>query len=167
MGTVTGKVETVQIKRETKDGKPMRTPLYSLKVDGKWYGCGFDKPDTQEGAVIQFEANDGKYGAEVVKGTIKAGTAKAVQQVQQKADDRQLSIIYQSQHRDAVEAVNFAIDHGFVKLPAKAADQYDVYLGLINDLTKKWTGEAMNPTFEAQEKAMDVSISDEDPEFDN
>lgn len=163
MGTTVGTVQKISVKTENK-GKVFKTPLYGIQVDGAWYNCGFDKPAANEGDVVSFEYQEDKWGKQVTKGSIKPATAAAKATVVQNNDARQLSIVYQSQHRDSVEAVNFAIQHGMVSLPTKKADQYSVYLELIKDLTVQWTQDALAPVLTTTEEAVQEA-EQADPEW--
>ena len=149
MAKVSGVVQTTNEKWETKEGKRLRSPLYSIKVDDEWYGFGFDNPNVQEGEAITFTAEKAKFGKGMdgVASSIErmAAGAPATVAATTKADDRQTSIVYQSQHRDALEAVKFMVEKDIIKLPAKQADKYDVFLGLVQDLTVTWTKEALAP----------------------
>jgi hypothetical protein len=147
MGTAVGTVQKISVKTENK-GKVFKSPLYGMQVEGTWYNCGFDKPAANEGDVVSFDYTEDKYGKQVTKGSIKPATAAAKAVVVQSNDARQLSIVYQSQHRDAIEAVNFAIQSGMVSLPTKKADQYSVYLELVKDLTIQWTQDALTPVLD-------------------
>lgn len=143
-----GTVEVLQEKTEAKSGKRLRSPLYSVKLDdGQWYNFGFNRPRCAKGDAISFQASQGEYGwegdADTV--TVAAAGSPAAKAVVQTGDARQTSIVYQSQHRDALAAVQFAIQADLVKLPAKQADKYDVFLELIKDLTVTWTKDALQP----------------------
>jgi len=150
MSNATGQVQTVQRKTEV-NGKVFRSPLVSLKINNQWFNCGFDDPKVSEGDVVTVEYTEGKYGKDVTKGSVKMATAEATKVAVKQSDDRQTSIVYQSQHRDAVEAINFSIQNGYISMPTKKADQYSVYLDLIKDLTVQWCKEALNPDLSTAE----------------
>lgn len=157
---VTGIVQKLGVKHETSSGKRLRTPLYSMLVQEQWYGCGFDNPNVAEGDCITFEATKGKFGMDADVKSIKQATKGEAAPARAKEDNRQQSIVYQHMHTDAIAAVSFAIDHGFVKLPAKASDQYDVYISLIDDLTVQWTKDGLNPQLE--ERAVPAEEDEQD-----
>lgn len=61
--TVSGVVEKVNVKRgKGKSGKPWA--LWSIKVDGEFYSCGFTKPQCVEGDSVTFKT---KYDEEYDK----------------------------------------------------------------------------------------------------
>lgn len=146
-------VEAVSAKTTTKAGKSLRSPLYSFKAGDFWYGCGFDNPNIEKGDNIEFTFTEGDYGKEADVGSIKkvngadvpSKTVTSGKTATSVAGDRQLSIVYQSQHRDAVAFVQFAVEQGAIKLPAKQSDKYDVLLDLVQGLTVQWCTEALDP----------------------
>ncbi len=157
MTIVQGIAEVVKEQTEI-NGKVLRSPLYSIKLDnGLWYSFGFKNPGVSQYDSIEFEATNGKFGWEGVSSSVvtaegkKAsgakGTGKALP-----SDQRQTSIVYQSQHRDAITAVSFAIENKLVKLPAKQSAQYDVFLELVKDLTVQWCNEALQPDLSTPEE---------------
>jgi len=147
-----GFVEVVNTTTETKSGKRLRSPLYSFKVGDDWFGCGFDNPKIEKGDTVEFSYSEGQYGKEAdVSSIVKKSNADVKTAATSKstgvsvAGDRQVSIVYQSQHRDAVAFVQFAVEQGAIKLPAKQADKYDVLLDLVEGLTVQWTLDALDP----------------------
>jgi hypothetical protein len=156
-------VQKVSEKWESKSGKKFRSPLHSVCIDDEWYGFGFDDPKIQEGQVVSFDFAVGKFGNDGDAGTVtlEAEGSPVTKTAQTKSDDRQTSIVYQSQHRDALEAVKFMIEQGMVKVPAKQSDKYDVFVELVRDLTVQWTKEALSP--DLSESAVDY-VPEEDDE---
>ena len=55
-------------------------PVYSVQVDGEWYGHGFRKPAFKIGDEVAFTFTDGTYGKKIDEGSvrvIKEGDASA------------------------------------------------------------------------------------------
>lgn len=166
MAQASGFVEVVTAKTETKAGKRLRSPLYSFKIDNDWYGCGFDNPGIEKGDTVEFEFSEGDYGKECNVSTIKKTTSAPVNSNSNAksvsvSGDRQVSIVYQSQHRDALSAVQFMVEQGIVKLPSKQAEKYDVFLGLVKEITTQWTVQALDPDLSEQEEDAPVLEDDE------
>lgn len=161
--TVQGYVETVQVKTTAKSGKPLRSPLYSMKIDGQWYGCGFDNPGVSEGETISFDFTEGQYGKELTSGSISkvaAGTAPAATAGGKASsvtpDQRQASIVYQSSRKDAIALLDFATARELVKLPK--AGGYDALLAMVDDLTLEFARKAVAPDLsEAAEVPVEVA----------
>lgn len=162
-----GFVEAVSAKNKTKAGKSLRSPLYSFKVGDDWFGCGFDNPNIEKGDTIEFSFTEGDYGKEAdVSSISKKSNAEVKQAATSKsagvsvAGDRQTSIVYQSQHRDAVEFIKFAVEQGAIQLPAKKADKYDVLLNLVECLTVDWTLAALDPDLSGASVGVDSEPAD-------
>lgn len=150
MSTVNGTVQKVQERWESNAGKKFRSPLYNLLVNGDWYGCGFNNPNVVEGDFITFNAEPNAYnGYDADVDSIEKGAKQEVPAAKQAdtpyVDNRQLSIVYQSQHRDAITAVSFLVENEILALPKTKAKAYDAFLGYVEELTAKWTKEALNP----------------------
>lgn len=60
----------------TRFGK--KTTYSFLGSDGSWYAMSFNKPAFNDGATIKFDFNEGTYGKEVVKGSIKLASSADV-----------------------------------------------------------------------------------------
>ena len=114
---------------------------YNAEIGGAWYGCGFEKPKFEEGQVIEFEfGNNGKFKNmmhETVKvlgtdsGSKPAPKGGAVDP--QVWIDKDISILYQSCRKDAIQFVNVLLTSSAVTLPAKKADQADAIKALVED----------------------------------
>ena len=168
MAQAQGLVEVVSAKHETKTGKRLRSPLYSFKVGEFWYGCGFDNPNVEKGDTIEFSYTEGQFGNEADVSSITKQSNAAVKEAAVSksagtsvAGDRQVSIVYQSQHRDAVQFIQFAVEQGAIKLPAKQADKYDVLAELVRDLTVEWTLDALDPDL-SRPTAGPADVADDD-----
>ena len=136
MSTVTGNVDRIYDNEKA----------YNLQVDGEWYGYGFKSdgaPSFTEGQTISFDYEQrGKY-KNIDKKTIKVvessgGGAAAPNTRSNSADNRQLSIQYQSSRNAAIQLVGVMLDAGAVAIPAKKADQFDAIVALVDDLTVKF-----------------------------
>lgn len=160
-----GYVEVVTSKKEV-NGKQLRSPLYSFKVGDEWFNCGFDNPGIEKGETIEFSYTVGKWGKDVdVKSISKAeGAVSKASGSKAKSNpvgDRQTSIVWQNQHGQAVQAVNFMVEQGIVKLPAKQADKYGVYMDLIKEIAVTWTIDALDPVLEQATTVVDAPDDDE------
>ena len=170
MTTASGFVEAYSAKTETKTGKRLRSPLYSFMVDNQWYGCGFDNPNVEKGDTIEFTFTKGTYGLDVDVSSITKKSNTAVKSAATNktgvsvAGDRQVSIVYQSQHRDAVSFVQFAVEQGAIKLPAKQADKYDVLLELVQGLTVQWCLDALDPDLTQEATEAEILADEADDE---
>lgn len=68
MSQIKGTVERINsITRQTRFGDK---PAYSVQVNGKWYGHGFQRPAAREGSVVQFTANQNERGYWDIEGEI-------------------------------------------------------------------------------------------------
>lgn len=143
MASVSGRVEKVYSK-EFKPGKWM----YSLVVNGTFYGVGSRKPQAVEGDIVSFEASqNGKFwNAENVQITGNAGTAQSSGSAPAPASNdrqtfeerKQTAIALQSARNTSIAAVGLLLQNGGVKLPAKQADVADVVLALVDELTSRY-----------------------------
>jgi len=168
MSEVTGVVETVSIKNETRAGKALRSPLYSFKLDNQqWYNCGFDDPKVGQGDVVGFTYTEDTYGYAVQKGTVVAmestpTTAGRTGKAIKVANDRQNSIIYQSSRKDAIQVIGIAIEAGAVTLPTTKSDKFDAILELINLITDQFAFAALSPEIvDPAVPAIDMETEDE------
>lgn len=151
MATVTGVIEKITTKEY--NGKL----LYSLVIQGKFYGLGSTKPYVQEGEHISFEAvAKGAYmnanlasikrvaaaQAETSSGKV---PSKATQPANVDADvkayeNKNLSIAYMASYERAVAAVKLFSELGLT-LPtlskAKPNEQLDLFLGLVEATTER------------------------------
>ena len=149
-----GLIEEFTAATESPNGKKLRSPLYSFKVNGNWYKCGFDNPNVSQGDNVEFSYENTQYGDEVTKGSVRklaAGEAPAVAAnapQHMTPDARQLSIIYQSSRKDAIQILSLAVERELVKLPK--ASGYDTFLSLVDDLTVELSKKAVNPVLEAE-----------------
>lgn len=163
-----GFVEVVSAKNESAAGKRFRSPLYSFKINEDWFNCGFDNPNISKGDSIEFSFTEDKFGKNVDVKSIQKSTSAPVATSSGKAravpvsGDRQVSIVYQSQHRDAIEAVNFMITNGLVKLPTKQADKYDTYMELVKTVTVTWANESLDPVLDLPESSPAVAQEDDE-----
>lgn len=154
MANVTGIVQR-------KNGKPTRNGkmMYSIQVDGNWYGGMFDDPGCNEGDTVSFESSQNGNFINVQKGTLQVVQNNAPSQApaqqgqtggqggnrdeywnsRAKADEaRQVSIVYQSSRKDAIEVAKAMIENDLVAQPAKKGDKYDWFVGLVDVLTDRF-----------------------------
>lgn len=148
-------------KISTKQGTGRNGPwtMYNLEIDGTWYGCGFKKPDANEGDYVEFDVvQKGEYkNAENVKRSAgqpaasPSGPAPSIP-----VNKKDVSIHYQSCRKDAIQTLGVLLTHDAVKLPAKAADKYDAALALINELTNQFYFDLDSVIAEGGVKAEDL-----------
>lgn len=153
MANVTGVVQR-------KNSKPIRNggQMFSIQVDGNWYGGMFDDPGCNEGDTISFESSQNGRFLNVQKGTLQVVQNNAPSQApapqgggqtggqredywnsRAKADEaRQVSITYQSSRKDAVEVAKALVENDMVAQPTKKGDKYDWFLGLVDVLTDRF-----------------------------
>lgn len=151
-------------KIHTKSGQGKRGPwtAYRLGVDTggadlEWFGYGFEAPKVTEGSTIEFEAEEGKFGKDVVEGSLKLlkKTAPAAKKFAAKDDTRQDSIVRQNATSTAANVLNGMITHDIVPVPAKAK-RFDWYLELLEELTDRLFVANRTP------KTLDEILADKD-----
>lgn len=165
MSVVSGEVSVVSVKNETKTGKPLRSPLYSINMNDTWFNFGFDNPKVSKGDSISFEAKQDQYGmvgdASSVVVNSNAGNAAntADKVVGTPSNSRQNSIVYQSSRKDAINIVGILLDVDAISLPAKK-DKMDVILALVDTITEEYATSALNP--EINDKVVVVEEVDDE-----
>lgn len=157
-------------KNSKKSGKPFT--VYTLLIDGERYQCGYDKPNCNEGDMIEFTAGENTYGL-----TVEADTIEVLEKAQPKAprsvgggtagktskDDywtrkeqrdieAQPRIERQSARRDAIDLVKLGVEAGLLqpkdykdlqKFVQKQAEQF--YDGLMSADTTPQPAPAPTP----------------------
>lgn len=145
MTMVTGVVEILS-------SKPAGSgTVYNIKVNGEWFGHGFQKPIFEKGDNISFEYSQKGQYKNVVARTVQVLGGGQQQQAQapaqrggggapapSKPNDTQMAIQYQASRNSAIETVNILITHSAVPLPTKKADQYEAVMSLIDDITNQF-----------------------------
>jgi len=160
-----GYVEAVSAKTTSKAGKVFRSPLYSFLVNEEWYGCGFDNPNVEQGDMIDFTFVQGARGKDVEVSSINKGIAQAVSPAEGAGtqpvniDNRQLSIVFQSSRKDAIQVITAAAAAGYAKIPK--TNSYEVFLDLIDDLTQEFCHAALVPVLEPKQEVQEEVINDE------
>ena len=72
MSNVTGVIDAIGTKSvKTKFG--MKN-VYSIKVDGEWYKCGFKQPRADKGDEVSFNYTEGTYGKEIAEEVVGSGS---------------------------------------------------------------------------------------------
>jgi hypothetical protein len=117
---------------------------YSAQVDNEWYGAGFDQPKFSEGDTIEFNVEQrGKFKnlqypkvlGSAVSGSSGGSTASAPEP---RVDTRNISIVYQSSRKDAIEFVAMLLANQAVPLPTKKSDQADAIKALVEDYASQF-----------------------------
>jgi hypothetical protein len=141
MAEVSGRVQGVR--------KNEQYGLYSVKIDGTWYGQGKTNPEVEEGDNVTGEYFTNEKGYKTLKGKLKKGAAtKATEQAKapagaavsagttssswQAKDD---SIRYQSSRKDALAFLGLPGVLESIVGKAKPADK----VGLVESLVDKYT----------------------------
>lgn len=157
MSVVSGEVSVVIVKNETKTGKPLRSPLYSINMNDTWFNFGFDNPKISKGDNVSFEANKDTYGmvgdasSVVVNDNSGSAAASVGGTVAYKPDNnRQNSIVYQSSRKDAINVVGILLENEAIVLPAKK-DKMDVILALVDTITEEYAVAAISPEIKDKE----------------
>jgi hypothetical protein len=121
-----------------------RGKAFNAKIDGKWYGLGFSKPEIVVGNKVEFEIEmNGAFANAKNFKVLKSEVARAPSVASTGAtyirnDSTQKAIQYQAARNAAIEVTKLAVDKGLIKLPAKQADQLDVALALIDEITERY-----------------------------
>lgn len=142
-----------KLEKPTRNGKVM----YTIQVDGNYYGGMFDDPGCKEGDTVSFESSQNGNFNNVQKGTLQVvqnnnpapqaqaggngqgGNRDEYWNSRAKADEaRQVSIVYQSSRKDAIEVAKAMIENDLVSQPTKKGDKYDWFVGLVDVLTDRF-----------------------------
>ena len=146
--TISGVVSAINSKEvKTKFGVK---PVYELVVEGETYKCGFKKPPVKEGMAITLNYDPGKYGNDVVEGSITSdpgrvstptppiaprnyGGSKGVFPIP--GDDGQRSILRQNAVTNAREAIGDLVASGALAHDAsKGVSSEDVISAYAQDI---------------------------------
>jgi hypothetical protein len=166
MPEVSGEVSVVVIKNQTKSGKPLRSPLYSINMNDTWFNFGFDNPKVSKGDSVSFEAKKDQYGmvgdasSVVVNSSVGNSAGSSVAVVATSSNNRQNSIVYQSSRKDAINVVGILLDVDAISLPAKK-DKMDVILSLVDTITEEYAVAALNPEINDKATALVEEVEDE------
>jgi len=133
-------------KISSKNGMGKNGPwvLYSVQVDGNWYGAGFNPPPCREGDLIEYDTiQKGQYtNIENIRlGTASAPAPVATPVAAAQAPPKnttQLSIHLQSSRNAAINCLDVLLKSEAVKLPAKQADKYDAAMALLDEITARF-----------------------------
>lgn len=168
------KIETRKVANGTKTA-------YDIYVGGQKYGAGLWAPKAKEGDYVTFNANQGQYGWDVERGTLKVGKApKGEEQAAIKAkvgaavnsfDARQDAISRQAASNTAIAWVSFLQAAGALTVPAtkgKAQAALDlVRKEYEKEFYESNTGNAwkdISPSPKAEEDAGEYEGEAEEPE---
>lgn len=147
---------------------------FALEGDERLFGTGFKKsPNVYPGSAISFQTEKnpkGRWQVDANTIEVKAQT-KAPEVVQTKEEknaywetkDRVIEL--QSCRNSAIDLVNVLLTHEAIKTPAKAAEQYDFVLNLVDELITRFVDaneKVRNP--EATETPQVEGEPDKDPD---
>ena len=162
---VIGKLEKV-VGRETQYGV-----MYDLYINGDRFGAGKVKPKFSEGDCIKFRfTRNGNFknvvatSMEKHDGDLPTAATPVVQALEgpsianpnppasnpktyeDKEKDRQLSILFQSARKDAIETARLLLEADAVgfKSTSKWAEKHDILVAKITDLTREYYNQAVN-----------------------
>ena len=167
---IKGTVQFTGTKTTTKAGKPLRTPLYSFKVNDVWYSCGFENPKVNQGDVVEFNYEDSAYGPQVDVDTVKVVGSEPSTSTSSGSTggyDRQASIVYQSSRTAAIEITKLALQYDILTLPKAKNKQLETLLDYVEELTNDFAAAAINPTIREpsnEETAVKEEEGDSDDE---
>ena len=144
MTTVTGIVEILNEKPTATGGT-----VYNVKVNGQWFGHGFQKPIFTKGDNVSFEFTQKGNFTNIVPRTVQLVSGQAPQQSAPKAaggsssggsrqNDTQLAIQFQSSRNSAIALFTALVSADAIKLPAKQGDKYDAAVAIVDDLTNQF-----------------------------
>ena len=125
--------------------------MYSVKVNGEWYGCGGQRPQFDKGQTVSFMWEQKGNFKNVIKNTMELksdapAAAPAAAPTQSKGKDdywgkkdkydkevRQKIIMYQSATKDAVTLAVAALENGCLPTPGtKKADKYEAFRSMVD-----------------------------------
>lgn len=154
MTTATGRIERTA-QKVVKGG----STVYSFKLDnGQWYKTAFDKPNVKDGDSIEFDYNEGQWGNDVVKGSIKLTQAAAPggnasqgkkaasfdggsrddYWAKKEAFDKKVTqplIMYQSATNVSKDLAIAALNNGILPTAGKAkADKYESFMHIVREI---------------------------------
>jgi len=143
---INGQVERV-VEKQGKFGA-----MFSLLVNGNWYGTGKTSGGVKPGDYVEFAAETNARGfTDVVKGTLKPAPAPAGKTASVAApaassnsyDSRQDSIVFQSSRKDALAFVGLLLTAGKLDFgKAKGADAIAVLEAYVDKFTEHFVAEA-------------------------
>lgn len=119
-----------------------RGSAYNAKIDGNWYGCGFEKPPFKQGDTV--EASTVQKGRYV---NLEASTAKVVEDApantntstrSRGSSDQQSAINYQSARYAAIQLLDIAVQAGALPLPTKKEAKMDGLAALVDNFTERY-----------------------------
>lgn len=145
--------------------------LYSIKVEGEYYGCGNKRPACSKGDSVKFNAvQNGKYwnvdgNVDVQTGSAAAATA-AASPGRMMEERKQKAIALQAARNSAIAVTSALLQSGAIKLPSTQAKQADVVLGFISDLAAEYLEETM-AIYEGKEAVTSSKKPSEDASSDN
>lgn len=175
---ITGVIAKIK-ENQTRVGKTYSFVLQDK--DGVWFSTFKDRPEGQEGQLVEFEYTvNGNFNnvdnktmkvlkAEAAPKTVRA----AARQSQASYDAKQASILYQSSRKDAIAVLGIAFEQGAVtfKSNTKQADKLPILLDMVSELADDLYQQAKaaeSPNYGAAEKeaAAEADVDDDIP-FDN
>jgi len=160
-----------------------RGKAYNIKVDGNWYGFGFESPGFEEGTVVEFEVkangkwknvdNDtlkvlGKSTAPAPKADNKSSgsTGGSREDYWSKKEERdvvvQRQICYQAARNSALTFLEVLLSAECLRLPAKVADRAEVMEGALKHYTEVFAEATFD--YGAEPDVPDDALSAEDKE---
>ncbi len=155
---------------------PRNSTVYSVNVDGTWYGGWWDNPPTAvEGDIVEFDAtqkgdfwngNPKTFRVVTPAGAAPISSAGAALitppvRVSPDAHQRQNSIVYQSSRKDAIQLAGVLLQHDCLPLGSKKADKASIVLDYIDDLTADFAWAANNPEIVSPDERLQSQVMDE------
>ena len=126
--------------------------VYSMRVSGEWYGCGFNEPVGKEGDVVEFDVvMNGQYtNAEnitLADAATPTDTAETASPQPEFVNKRDVSIQFQSSRKDAIQIVGIMLANDALPIKAtKPEDKYDIILATTKELTNQLYSDVVSVT---------------------
>lgn len=134
----------------TKNGMGKNGPwtMYSMQVNGEWYGCGFKPIQAGKNDYVSFDFEQSGNYKNAKNVQVVAAPAGAAQQAPSASpaqaagsapvSKRDVSIQYQSSRKDAIQTLDLLLKNEAISLPAKKADKFDAALALLDEITARF-----------------------------
>lgn len=124
----------------------LRGRAFNAKIDGEWYGLGFNAPKFAEGNQVEYEVTmNGAFKNAKVTKVLEATVSQSAKApnvaptaYQKGKDDTQKAIQYQASRNAAIAATGVLMAAGLVKLSGKPAKDADIVLAFIDEVTARY-----------------------------
>lgn len=125
-----------------------RGTVWSIEVNGTWYGGMWDQPNCNEGDNVEFVGEQNGQYWNVRKGSLKvvegAAPAAQAQQGGGRASPTQTKIEWQAARNSAIALAQAAVAGGAIALPKTQAKAFDALVALVDDFTVRYYTDTAN-----------------------